>query len=185
MCGEDKSTLSNIKNILVSSGNIYIGGIKETCNVLRIIRRSPPQLIIIEVMNNFKELKPLLEVIDEETLAACILVLDQRNDEVVEFLRNSKVISYVVKPVIDESVVQIVDLSLMNYSRILNYEQKLKKLNETLESRKALEQAKWILAEQQGISEAEAYEAIRKKSRNSRMTMRKTAEAIILTRGII
>jgi response regulator NasT len=59
----------------------------------------------------------------------------------------------------------------------------VKKLNDTLESRKAVEKAKWILVEKEGYTESEAYEAIKKKSRNNRITMKEIAEAIILTRG--
>ncbi|MFZ5986536.1 MAG: ANTAR domain-containing response regulator, partial [Bacillota bacterium] len=62
--------------------------------------------------------------------------------------------------------------------------QKVKKLNDTLESRKIVEKAKWILVEQNGLSEAEAYEAIKKKSRDNRMPMKSIAEALILTRGM-
>lgn len=182
--GGDKNLLLDIKNSLANCGYVYVGRIKETCNILKSIRRHSPDLIIIEVSNLFREIRPMLQVIDEETLAACILVLDSRDPEIIEFLRRSKVISYATKPVFAEFVRQITDLSLMNYSRVLNYEQEVRKLNETLESRKTIEQAKWILVERNRISESEAYEVIRKKSRDNRITMTETAEAIILTEGI-
>lgn len=181
--GEDKKVLSGIKNTIISSGHIFIGYSKEPHNILRYIRSSAPNLLIIEVCNNFRELKPILEVIDEDLLAACVLVIDGRNDEISDFLSKSRVFTYISKPVFDETLLQIVEISLMNYKRMLEYEEKVRKLNSTLESRKVVEKAKWILVEKDGLTEMEAYEAIKKKSRDNRMPMREIAEALILTRG--
>lgn len=183
LAGEDKKTLAGIKNALAANGHIYIGYSKEPVNILRHIRNCSPDMVIIEAYNNFKELRNTLEVIDEEILAACILILDGKNDDILGFLRNSRVMTYITRPVFDESILQVVDLSLMNFKRVLDYEQKVKKLNDTLESRKVVEKAKWLLIEKEGYSEAEAYDAIKKKSRDNRMPMRNIAEAIILTRG--
>lgn len=183
LCGEDKKTLATIKNTLVANNHIYIGYTKEMNSILRHIRSYSPDLIIIDVQNKFRELKQVLEVIDEEILAACVLILESRNDEVIDFLRYSRAMSYLTKPIFDETFFQVIDISLINFNRILDYEQKVKKLNDTLESRKAVEKAKWILVDQDGLTEAEAYESIKRKSRDSRMPMREIAEALILIRG--
>lgn len=181
--GEDKKTLSNIKNALVSNGLTFIGYAREPMTVLRHVRSCMPDLVVIEVCNNFKDLRQSLEVMDEELLAACVLILETRQDEVFEFIRKSRVMTYVAKPVFDESIIQIADLSLINYKRVIDYEERVKKLNNTLESRKLVEKAKWLLVQQEGMNEAEAYDVIRKKSRDNRMPMRDIAEAIIMTRG--
>lgn len=178
--GEDKKTLSSVKNALVSNGYVYIGYSQNTYNILRHVRSCYPELVIIEITNKFTELRPVLEVLDEELLTACILIFETRNDEVVDFLRNRRVITYLIKPVFYEVVVQTADLTLMNFKRVIEYEQKVKKLNEAIESRKIIEKAKWILVERKGYTESEAYEIIKKKSRDNRITMKETAQAILL-----
>lgn len=181
--GEDKKSFIQIKNTLVSNGHVFTGYWKDTLNILRSVRSSTPELIFIDAGNRFRELRQTLEVIDEDILTACILVLDTRNNEVLDFLGSSRAMAYITKPVYDEALLQIVDLTLMSYKRVLEYEQQVKKLNDTLEIRKIVEKAKWILVEREGYKESEAYEAIRRKSRDNRMTMRQIAEAIILTRS--
>jgi len=181
--GEDKKTLARVKNTLTSNGHIFIGYAREPLNILRHIRNTGPDFIILEICNNFGAMKQVLGLIDEDLLAACLLVLDTRNDEIFEFLRSSRAMTYITKPVFDEAVLQVTDLSLINYRRILDYEQKVRKLNETLENRKIIEKAKWILVEREGYSESQAYELIKRKSRDNRIPMREIAEALILTRG--
>lgn len=181
--GEDKRSLTVIKNNLVNNGHVFIGYLKEPSNLLRYIRSSSPDLVVVETCGSFTELKRVLEIIDEEILAACVLLLDSRNEEIIDFITNSRVMSYISKPVFDETVPQVVDMCLLNFRRILEYERKVKKLNETIESRKIVEKAKWILVEKEGYTEEEAYESIKRKSRDNRIPMRNIAEAVILTRG--
>ncbi len=181
--GQDKKVLAGIKNSLTSSGHIFVGYSSDPSNVLRHVRSLQPDLLIIEVQNSFKELKPTIEMIDEELLAVCILLLESRNDDIFDFLRRTRVATYISKPVFEEVLLQITDLSLGNFRRVKEYEERLKQLNNTLESRKIIEKAKWILVEQDGYSESDAYEIIKKKSRDNRIAMRDIAEAIILTRG--
>ena len=181
--GQDKKVLSHVKNVLVASGHSFVGYASDTSGILRHIRSCMPDFVIIEVSNNFRELRQTLLVIDEELICACILILNVRQDEVFDFIRHSRVMTYVAEPVFRESLIQIVDLSIINFKRILEYENQVQKLNDTLESRKLVEKAKWLLIAQEGITEAAAYEVIRRKSRDNRMPMKEIAEAIIMTRG--
>jgi len=183
LCGEDKKALSGIKSSLTASGHIFLGYSKEPFNILRHIRNLSPDMVIIEVQNNFRDLRQILEVVDEEILSACILLLDSRSDEIFDFLRKTRIMTYVAKPIFDDTLVQIVDISLANYKRITDYEKRVEKLNNSLESRKVIEKAKWLIVEQENLSEAEAYEIIKRKSRDNRMPMRDIADAIIITRS--
>lgn len=181
--GQDKKQLAVVKNTLTSNGYIFIGYSSDPTNLLRHVRGMQPDLLIFELSGSFKELKQTIRVIDEELLAACILLLDSRNDEVFEFLKTTRIASYLSKPVIDDVLLQIVDLSMSNFLRIKEYEDKLRQLNNSLENRKVIEKAKWILVEQDGYTEMDAYRIIKKKSRDNRIAMHEIAEAIILARG--
>jgi AmiR/NasT family two-component response regulator len=61
---------------------------------------------------------------------------------------------------------------------------KTKVIQEELEARKKVEKAKGILMKQQGISEEDAYNLIRKSSMDKRVPMKDIAEAIILANEI-
>ncbi len=57
-------------------------------------------------------------------------------------------------------------------------------LKEALEARKAIERAKGILMEQEGITEGEAFTRIQRLSMAKRRSMKEIAEAIILSREV-
>jgi len=78
----------------------------------------------------------------------------------------------ILKSVANQAAIVIENFRLIVESKVIK---------EELESRKAIERAKGILMKQQGISEKDAYEKIRKYSMDNRKTMREVSEAIILS----
>ena len=58
-------------------------------------------------------------------------------------------------------------------------------LKEALRSRKLVEQAKGILMEKEGLTEAEAFKRIQQQSRNQNISMAKLAEAIITAGNLL
>ena len=183
VAGEDKKSLSIMKNALVESGYTFAGYAHDTVGILRHVRSLAPDLIILDVKGSFGSLRPSIEVIDEELLSAIILLLDFRSDEIFDFITKTRIVTYIAKPLFSEVAQQIADISLANFKRIIQYEDQVKRLNDSLESRKSVEKAKWILVEQDGLSEEEAYNVIRKKSRDNRVPMRNISDAIIMIRG--
>lgn len=183
VAGEDKKALLSVKNALTESGHIFAGYSRDVAGILRSARSLTPDLVIIDVRGSFGFIRPLIEIIDEELLTAVILLLDSRSDEIFDFIAKTRIVTYIAKPVFSEVVQQIADISMANFRRITEYEDRVKKLNDSLESRKSVEKAKWILVEQDGLSEEEAYNVIRKKSRDNRVPMRNISDAIIMTRG--
>jgi len=182
LAGDDKKTLSSIKRLLIEEGNLFVGYSENRYDAIRLIRSRAPELAVIEVKNNLNEIKSLLNIIEDELLCACTIVLDSRTKENISYLKNTKVTNYIVKPLYRELVLQITEFCLINYNRVIDYEEKLKKLNNSIESKRIVDKAKWILIERDNMTEVEAYEMIKKKSRDNRMPMRSIAEAIILTR---
>ena len=181
--GQDKKQLSQVKNVLSSGGYIFVGYCSDPMSLMRHIRGIQPELLVLDISGSFKDLKQILQVIDDELLSACILLLESRNDEVFEFMKTTRTVSYITKPVTDYILFQIADMSMSNFIRVREYEEKLRYLSNTLENRKIIEKAKWILVEQDGYTEAEAYNVIRKKSRDNRIAMNEVAEAIIIAKG--
>ena len=81
----------------------------------------------------------------------------------------------VLTSVANQAAVAIENTELMVKTRVIQ---------EELESRKLIERAKGILMQQDGISEDEAYQTLRKFSMDHRKSMREISEAIILARDL-
>jgi AmiR/NasT family two-component response regulator len=68
---------------------------------------------------------------------------------------------------------------LVNASKLRQQEQLSEQLQEALESRVVIEQAKGITAHQHSFTVDQAYQYIRRHARNNNASLRKVAEAIV------
>ena len=104
---------------------------------------------------------------------------DYKNMEIENIVEGSNVVSFVLKPVSLDILLNTLEMALLNYKRVSELSRKLKEMTENFETRKLVEMAKAILIKRDGLSEGEAYGKIRARSMDSRMPMKEIAEAII------
>jgi response regulator NasT len=148
---------------------------------MRLVRSYHPDFVVVDTNMKLRELKNTIETIDEEMLCACIIIGEYKDLDIESLLEKSKVLSFCPKPLNKDIFFHIIDMTMMNYKRVFELANKLKEMTENYETRKLVERAKWILMERNGINENEAYDRMRKKSMDSRMSMKSISEAIIFT----
>lgn len=170
-----------IRNILNPHGYMFLANCNDPISLLRLIRSYSPDFVIVDLGMKIRELKSVLDTIDDELLCACIGIGESREIDTVELVENSKIITLNSKLMNNEIFINTVELANLYYKRICRLNSKLKETTENFETRKVVERAKWILIERDGISENEAYERMRKKSMDSRISLKSIAEAIIFT----
>ncbi len=173
-----------VRNILNPGGFIFLGNCSDAISLMRLIRSNHPDFIVVDSGLQPGELRNVLETVDDEMLCAAVMLGDRRDSSVASLLEKSKVISFCLKPLNREILLQTVEMANMNFKRIFELDRKLKDMTENYETRKSVERAKWILMERESLSEKDAYNRLRKKSMDSRMSMKAIADAIILAHEI-
>lgn len=151
----------------------------DGAGTIRMSRKISPHIVILDTniwgINAFE----VARIIEADKLATVVFMTNNPSQSLYEKLRNMSLFAYVTKPINPDQLYQIIEFAIMNSNRIQVLNQKVEKLENTLESRKKIDQAKRLLIERLGISEKEAYEYIRKKSMDLCRTMDKVAEQII------
>ena len=120
----------------------------------------------------------------EENPFPVILVTSHYEKETIERAKEAGVMAYLIKPVRQEELRPSIELATSRYDEFLSLRRQNEDLKKTLNARKAIERAKGILMKNQGLSEAEAFALIQKRSMDLRKSMADIAEAIILTEGM-
>jgi len=170
-----------VRNILNPRGYVFVGNCGDSISLLRLVRSNHPDFAVIDVRLPVRDFRATVETLDDEMLCACIFVGEYKNDDIAGLIEKSRCLSYCPLPLSRDLLVHTVELSMLNYKRVSELNRKLKEMTESYETRKAVERAKWILIERDNVSETEAYERMRKKSMDSRLSMKAIADAIIFT----
>lgn len=170
-----------VRNFLNPLGYMFLGNCSDSVSLMRLIRSYQPDFAIVDANMKLGELRNTLETIDDEMLCACVIIGEYKDESIMNLLRSSKVISFCPKPLNREMFLHTVEMANMSFKRIYELNAKLKEMTENYETRKAVERAKWILMNRDGLSEKDAYERMRRKSMDLRTPMKEIADAIIFT----
>jgi response regulator NasT len=151
----------------------------DGAGALRIARSIFPDLVIMDInlwgINAFE----VASIIEEDKLSTVVFITGSPNSDFYEKLRTMNIFAYINRPINPDQLYQIVEFSIINSNKISLLEEKVEKLESTLEARKKIDRAKGILIEKLKITENEAYKLLRKKSMDSCVSMEKIAEEII------
>lgn len=170
-----------VRNILNPNGYTFLGNCSDAISLMRLVRSFHPDFIVVDIGIQHSDVRSCIETIDDEMLCASILLGEYKDTGIFSIIEKSNAISYCPKPLNRDILLHTVEMANINYKRVFGLDNKLKQMTENYESRKVVERAKWILMDRDGLSEKDAYERMRNKSMNSRMTMKDIAEAIICT----
>ncbi len=176
---KDNAIQIAVRNILNPNGYVFLEHCRDSVTLLRLIRSFHPELIVVDAAMQLGELRSTLETVDDEMLCAIILLGDYNDPAISTLMEGSNVISSCPKPANRELLLHTADMAVMNYKRMLAMGSKLRQMTDNYESRRQLDVAKALLMDHEGLSEKEAYEKMRKRSMDERLTMRTVADLII------
>lgn len=179
VAAKDNAIQIAVRNILNPNGYVFLEHCRDAVTLLRLIRSYHPELIVVDGAMQLGELRSTLETVDGELLCAIILLGDYDDPVISTLLEGSNTISTCPKPLNRELLLHTADMSVMNYRRVLALGAKLRQMTDNYESRKQIDVAKALLMEHEGLSEKDAYERMRKRSMDERLSMRTVADLII------
>jgi response regulator NasT len=147
---------------------------------LRLIRASMPHLVIIDVEKyDYNEMETA-SIIAKEKIAPIILVTYPYQQNILDAITEEYVMSYLVKPINKWALESAIHTALANFRKMENKESEINKLKDTLETRKLVEKAKYIVMRDYKLPETDAFRFIQKQSMDRGMPMKNIAEAILL-----
>ena len=117
--------------------------------------------------------------IAEDRIAPVVMLTAFSQRELIDRARDAGAMAYVVKPFDASDVVPAIELAMARFAEIRSLDDEVADLEERLATRKAVDQAKGILQEGLGLSEAEAFRWIQKTAMDLRKPMREVAEGVI------
>ena len=151
---------------------------------LRLAKETAPDVILMAVGLADMDGIRAAQAIMEESPLPVILLTSHYDAETIERAKGAGVMAYLIKPLREEELLPTVELAISRFAEFVSLRRENEDLKKTLEARKAIERAKGILMQRQGLSEAEAFALIQKKSMDTRKSMAEIAQAIVLTEEI-
>ena len=170
----------DLRELLTSLGYDVVGEAADGRTAVELARKLKPDLVILDIKMPEVDGIDAAEVLHRERLAPVVLLTAYSERELVERARRAGVAGYLVKPFRESEIMPVIELALARFQEVQRLERQVVELQDALEARKLIERAKGILMQVHGLSEAEAFQRMRRLSMDSRKSMREIAEAILL-----
>lgn len=180
LVAEDEALIRlDLVELLIGEGYDVVGEASDGEEALRLARELEPDLVVMDVKMPIMDGITAASAIAEDRIAPVVMLTAFSQRELVDRAREAGAMAYVVKPFDASDVVPAIELAIARYSEIRALDDEVADLEERLESRKAVDQAKGLLQEGLGLTEAEAFRWIQKTAMDLRKSMREVAEGVI------
>jgi response regulator NasT len=149
-------------------------------SAVHLARELRPDVVIMDIKMPDMDGIEAARLLTEERVAPVLLLSAYSQQDLVQRARQAGVAGYLVKPFRESDLTPSIEVALARFSEFRTMEREVNSLQDALETRKAVDRAKGILMDTQGLNETDAFRKIQKMSMNNRKPMRAVAEAIIL-----
>ena len=167
-------------SMLEELGYEIAGEAGDGFDALEVCRACRPDVVLMDVWMPVFDGLTAAERILREDVCRCVVLLTAFNDtELIERAARIGVAGYLVKPVAQQLLRPAIEVALAQSRRLGESREETEEARRKLEETKLIARAQRILAEQEMISESEAYQVLRRLSMHKRTSMAVLAGALI------
>ena len=179
LCISDGNLLKSLETWLGESG-YETAGFGSTEEAVTEAFARMPRLAVVELRQLDVEGLAAARRIHERFAIPIIVIADTCSQENLRRAAEVGVRALLTKPLREQEILAALGLSLDEARRVQALKDEVRALKESIERRKLVEQAKGMLMERDGLTEAEAFRKIQKLAMDRRIPMRRMAETLLL-----
>jgi response regulator NasT len=182
LIAEDETIIRlDLRELLEAAGYDVCGEARDGEEAVSLARELAPDLAIMDVK------MPRLDGIDaarrilEERPIPIVMLTAYGQEELVSRAVEAGVFGYLVKPFREQDLLPAISTARARHEELSALREEAESLAEALAARKAIERAKGLLMEKEGLSEADAFARLRRASQVSGRPLKVVAEAVVAT----
>ena len=182
---ENRLRAAVIEDGLRDAGYSNLVIVHDVDGIARRIADISPDVIVIDLENPNRDVLESMFQLSRAVKRPIAMFVDRSDQAAIEAAVDAGVSAYVVDGLKRERVKPILDMAISRFNAFARMARELEEARSQLESRKIVDRAKVILMTTRGLSEADAYAALRKTAMNQNRKISEIAESLILAAGLL
>lgn len=158
-------------------GNVVL--LENATGLLDQVYRIDPDVILIDLENPSRDVLEQMFHVSRIVRRPIALFVDQSDRDTTEAAVDAGVSAYIVGGLKKERVKDILELCISRFNAVARLQDELDRTKSALEARKTIDRAKGILMQAKGMSEEQAYTALRKTAMNEKRKIADVAQSVI------
>src|SRR5512141_613561 len=184
LIAEDETIIRlDLRGLLERAGHEIAGEARDGEEAVALAHELEPDLAIMDVkMPRLDGIEAAKRILDERPMPI-VLLTAYGQQELVARAVEAGVFGYLVKPFREQDLMPAIATARARHEELAAVREEADALAEALSARKAIERAKGLLMEREGLTEEAAFARLRKASQVSGRPLRVIADALIATLG--
>lgn len=175
----DEASRREIQEKIQRYGYLVVASVADGRLAAQLIFQREPEVAILNVHLPSRSGLEVARVVGEQLVSAVVLVADEFGWDLLEKARDAGAQAFLVKPLSEQVLIPALEMAIADFQRYKEVAQENRRLQEELETRRLVEQAKGVLMRRQGWTEEEAYRFLRQQSMNRCLPLRRIARAVL------
>jgi response regulator NasT len=159
--------------------------VRDMQNLMRRIIQEGPDVILIDLENPNRDVLEQMFQVSRVVHKPVAMFVDTADRGSIEAAIEAGVSAYVVDGLRKERVRSIVETSVSRFRAFEKLRVELEDTRRQLADRKLIDRARGILMQQRSLSEAEAYELLRKAAMDANLKLVEVARSVITAAGLL
>ena len=182
LIAEDETIIRlDLRELLERAGFEVVAEARDGEEAVELARSAEPDLALLDVkMPRLDGIEAARRILDERAIPI-VIVTAYGEQELVSRAVEAGVFGYLVKPFRESDLLPAIATARARHEELVALREEADSLAEALAARKAIERAKGLLMEREGLTENEAFARLRKASQASGRPLRVIAEAVVAT----
>ena len=184
LIAEDETIIRlDLRDLLVRAGFDVCAEARDGEEAVALARSEEPDLAVMDVkMPKLDGIDAARRILAERPIPIVMLTA-YGQEEIVARAVEAGVFGYLVKPFREQDLLPAIQAARARHDELQALREEAESLADALAARKAIERAKGLLMEKDGLTESEAFTRLRKASQTSGRPLKVIAEAVVATLG--
>jgi response regulator NasT len=182
LIAEDETIIRlDLRTLLEEAGHEVCAEARDGVEAVELAEQESPELAILDVkMPRLDGIEAARRILEERPIPIVMLTA-YGQDELVARAVEAGVFGYLVKPFRENDLLPAIATARARHEELAALREEADSLAGALAARKAIEKAKGLLMEREGLSEQDAFARLRKASQVSGKPLKVIADALIAT----
>jgi two-component system, response regulator / RNA-binding antiterminator len=171
--------LDVLGSTLAAEGIDIVACVSPEEDLLGAVSRLTPDVILIDIDSPNRDTLESLRSVQTREPRPMVMFTQDDNGATIRRAVEIGVTAYVVDGLEQRRIRPVIEVAMAQFAKYQSIEKELERTRSILKDRKIIERAKGILMDQQGVSEADAFQSMRK------LAMRKNKRLVDIAEGVI
>jgi response regulator NasT len=180
---EERATV--LREGLTTAGHEVAGSLSSPLELLRAVENLQPDVIVIDTESPTRDVLEHVVIVSQSSPRPIVMFATDTGGEAIRDAVRAGVSAYVVDGLDAGRVNSIVEVACARFEEFQRLKLELAEANLKLSERKLVERAKGLLMQSRGISEDDAYHALRRLAMSKNQRLGDIAQQVIATAELL